>query len=143
VEIVAALFIEDVNFRQVAGPSTRIDITGAYFSTRAETFPTVLTPHLLVLLRAESDEGRNGTLEVTFVRTDLRDEKVQEEKVHDDEVDGEVGRSRQPVYINPPGTFFRQLVRPELSFDAPGAIEARCVVPETGSRVTVPLTVLG
>jgi hypothetical protein len=129
VEIVAALFIEDVNFRQVAGPSTRIDITGAYFSTRAETFPSVLTPHLLVLLRAESDEGRNGTLEVTFVRPDNGGE--------------EVGRSRQPVFINPPGTFFRQLVRPELSFDAPGTVEAHCVVPETGSQVTVPLTVIG
>jgi len=132
VEIVAALFIEDVNFRQVAGPSTRIDITGAYFSTRIESFPTVFTPHLLVLLRAESDEGRNGTLEVTFVRVDGAGEAGEE-----------VGRSRQPVYINPPGTFFRQLVRPELSFDGPGAVEARCVVPETGSRVTVPLTVIG
>jgi hypothetical protein len=129
VEIVAALFIEDVNFRQVAGPSTRIDITGAYFSTQIESFPSVYTPHLLVLLRAESDEGRNGTLEVRFVRV---------------EEDGEeVGRSRQPVYINPPGTFFRQLVRPELSFDGPGTIEARCVVPETGSKVTVPLTIIG
>jgi hypothetical protein len=129
VEIVAALFIEDVNFRQVAGGPARIDITGAYFSTKVEAFPTVITPHLLVLLRAESDEGRNGTLEVTFVRA---------------EEDGEqVGRSRQPVYINPPGTFFRQLVRPELSFDGPGSIEARCVVPETGSKVTVPLTIVG
>ena len=28
-EIVAALFVENINFRQVEGPSTRIDITGA------------------------------------------------------------------------------------------------------------------
>ena len=126
-EIVSALFIEDVNFRQVAGPSTRIDITGAYFSTVIESFPSTLTPHLLVLLRAESDDGRSGTLEVTFVR---------------EGTDDEVGRSRQPVFINPPGKFFRQLVRPELEFTEPGTIEARCVVPETGSRVTVPLTVM-
>jgi hypothetical protein len=125
-EIVAALFIEDVNFRQAEGGSTRIDIHGAYFSTKAEGFPSVLTPHLLVLLRAESDEGRNGTLEVVFVRNDGE----------------EVGRSRSPVFINPPGTFFRQLVRPELSFDVPGSVEARCVVLETDSRVTVPLTVM-
>jgi hypothetical protein len=134
VEIVAALFIEDVNFRQVAGGPTRIDITGAYFSTKVEEFPSVLTPHLLVLLRAESDEGRNGTLEVTFVRA---------EKLPGQEDGEQVGRSRQPVYINPPGTFFRQLVRPELSFDGPGSVEARCVVPETGSKVTVPLTIIG
>jgi hypothetical protein len=126
-EIVSALFIEDVNFRQVAGPSTRIDITGAYFSTVIESFPSTLTPHLLVLLRAESDDGRSGTLEVTFVR---------------EGTDDEIGRSRQPVFINPPGKFFRQLVRPELEFTEPGTIEARCVVPETGSRVTVPLTVM-
>src|SRR3954447_26336419 len=126
-EIVSALFIEDVNFRQVAGPSTRIDITGVYFSTIIESFPSTLTPHLLVLLRAESDEGRSGTLEVTFVR----------EGTHD-----ELGRSRQPVFINPPGKFFRQLVRPELEFTEPGTIEARCVITETGSTVTVPLTVI-
>jgi hypothetical protein len=126
-EIVAALFIEDVNFRQVAGPSTRIDITGAYFSTILESFPTTLTPHLLVLLRAESDEGRSGTLEVTFVR---------------EGTDDELGRSRQPVFINPPGKFFRQLVRPELEFTEPGTVEARCVITETGSTVTTPLTVL-
>jgi hypothetical protein len=126
-EIVSALFIEDVNFRQVAGPSTRIDITGVYFSTIIESFPSTLTPHLLVLLRAESDDGRSGTLEVTFVR---------------EGTDDELGRSRQPVFINPPGKFFRQLVRPELEFTEPGTIEARCVVTETGSTVTVPLTVL-
>ena len=126
-EIVAALFIEDVNFRQVAGPSTRIDITGVYFSTIIESFPSTLTPHLLVLLRAESDDARSGTLEVTFVR---------------EGTDDEVGRSRQPVFINPPGKFFRQLVRPELEFTEPGTIEARCVITETGSRVTVPLTVM-
>jgi hypothetical protein len=126
-EIVAALFIEDVNFRQVAGPSTRIDITGAYFSTVVESYPATITPHLLVLLRSESDEGRSGTLEVTFVR---------------EGTDDEVGRSRSPVFINPPGKFFRQLVRPELEFTEPGTIEARCTIPETGSRVTVPLTVM-
>jgi hypothetical protein len=127
-EIVAALFIEDVEFRQVAGPSTRIDITGAYFSTVVDSFPTTLTPHLLVLLRAEDEDSRSGTVEVTFHREGSGEE---------------VGRSRQPVFINPPGKFFRQLVRPELEFAEPGTIEARCTIPETGSRVTVPLTVLG
>jgi hypothetical protein len=126
-EIVAALFIEDVNFREAPGPSTRIDLTGVYFSTAVESYPTVLTPHLLVLLRAENDDARSGTLEVTFVR---------------EGEDEEIGRSRQPVFINPPGKFFRQLVRPELEFTEPGTVEARCVISETGSTVTVPLTVL-
>jgi|SRR4051794_13047391 hypothetical protein len=126
-EIVAALFIEDVNFRQVAGPSTRIDITGAYFSTVVDSFPSTITPHLLVLLRAEDDGGRDGTLEVTFVR---------------EGTDDEIGRSRSPVFINPPGKFFRQLVRPELEFTEAGTIEARCRIAETGSTVTTPLTVL-
>jgi hypothetical protein len=126
-EIVAALFIEDITFREAAGPSTRIDLTGVYFSTVVESFPTVLTPHLLVLLRAENDDARNGTLQVTFVREGEKEE---------------IGRSRQPVFINPPGKFFRQLVRPELEFTEPGTIEAHCVISETGSTVTVPLTVL-
>ncbi|MCU1428599.1 MAG: hypothetical protein JWL83_2599 [Actinomycetia bacterium] len=125
-EIVAALFIEDLEFRQVEGPSTRIDIKGAYFSTVVDPFPTTFTPHLVVLLRAEDDDSRNGTLEVTFVRDDGE----------------EMGRSRQPVFINPPGKFFRQLVRPELELTGPCSIEARCVVPETESHVTVPLTIL-
>jgi hypothetical protein len=127
-EIVAALYIEDVNFRQAAGGTTRIDITGAYFSTVVDSYPSTLTPHLLVLLRAESEEARSGTLEVTF---------------HREGSDEEIGRSRQPVFINPPGKFFRQLVRPELEFTEPGTVEARCTIVETGSRVTVPLTTLG
>ena len=38
-EIVAALFVEGIDFRQVDGPSTRIDITGAFFSTAVEAYP--------------------------------------------------------------------------------------------------------
>ena len=44
-EIVAALFVEGIDFRQVKGPSTRIDITGAFFSTAVPSYPAVLTPH--------------------------------------------------------------------------------------------------
>jgi hypothetical protein len=127
-EIVAALFIENVNFRQdPPGGPTRIDITGAYFSTKLGEFPATLTPHLLVLLRAESEEGRSGTVDVRFVRRDSGDE---------------VGRHRQPQMISPPGQFFYQLVRPELSFDEPGTIDAHCEIPETGSTIVVPLTAL-
>ncbi len=125
-EIVAGLFIDDVKFRKddPAGP-TKIDITGAYFSTQVAEYPVTLTPHLLVLLRAETEDGRSGTVDVRFVRR----------------ADGEeVGRHRQPQMISPPGSFFYQLVRPELSFDEPGTIDAVCEIPETGSKLVVPLT---
>ena len=37
-EIVAAVFIENIELRQAAGPSTRIDLTGVHFSMAAPTF---------------------------------------------------------------------------------------------------------
>ena len=128
-QIVGALWMDNVDFRRdFDGGPTKIDITGAYFSTHVDgNFPAHLTPHLLVLLRAEHDSARSGTLEVTF---------------HHEGSDDEVGRHRAPVMIQPPGKFFYQLVRPELTFEAPGTIEARCVIPETGSTVTVPLSVM-
>jgi hypothetical protein len=52
----------------------------------------------------------------------------------------EVGRHRQPQVIAPPGQFFYQLVKPELTFEEPGSIDAHCEIPETGSSVVVPLT---
>ena len=36
-DIVAALFIDDIQLRQVPGPSTRIDLTGVQFSAVAPT----------------------------------------------------------------------------------------------------------
>jgi hypothetical protein len=129
-EIVAALWIDTINFRkEFEGGPTKIDITGAYFSTTAPggVFPATLTPHLVVLLRAEHETARSGTLEATFVHVDSGEE---------------AGRHRAPVMIQPPGQFFYQLVRPELTFEAPGTLEARCVIPETGSAVTIPLTVM-
>ena len=127
-QIVAALWMDNVEFRrEFEGGPTKIDITGAYFSVAAREYPALLTPHLLVLLRAEDDAARTGTLDVAFVR----------------EGDGEeVGHHRAPVTIQPPGKFFYQLVRPELTFAEPGTLEARCSIPETGSTVVTPLTVV-
>ena len=123
-DIVAALFVEGIDFRQVAGPSTRIDITGAFFSTAVPAYPAQLTPHLVVLVRAPAGTDGNGTLETVFVR--------------DDE---EVGRSQQAFFVEP-GKFGYRLVRGELEFPEPGTIEARCRIVESGSSVTVPLTAL-
>ena len=123
-EIVAALFVEGIDFRQVAGPSTRIDITGAFFSTAVDHYPIQLTPHLVVLVRAPVDSDGNGTLETSFVR------------------DGEeIGRSQQTFFVEP-GTFGYRLVRGELEFPEPGTVEAQCKILESGSAVTVPLTAL-
>jgi hypothetical protein len=123
-EIVAALFVEGIDFRQVAGPATRIDITGAFFSTAVDSYPTLLTPHLVVLVRSPAGTDGNGTLEVVFVR--------------DEE---EVGRNAQSFFVEP-GKFGYRLVKGELEFPEPGTIEARCTIMESGSAVTVPLTAL-
>jgi hypothetical protein len=125
-EIVAALFVEGIDFRQVAGPSTRIDITGAFFSTAVPAYPAQLTPHLVVLVRAPAGSDGNGTLETVFVRAGG---------------DGEVGRNQQAFFVEP-GKFGYRLVRGELEFPEPGTIEARCRIVESGSAVTVPLTAL-
>jgi hypothetical protein len=125
-EIVAGLFVENINFRQVEGPSTRIDITGAFFSVRAEEFPAHLSPHLVVLVRVAKDGDGNGTLETRFVN----------------EAGEEVGRNAQQFSVEP-GKFGYRLVKGELSFDEPGTIEAHCTITESGSSVVVPLTVLG
>jgi hypothetical protein len=124
VEIVAALFVESIDFRQVAGPATRIDITGAFFSTAVDEYPTQLTPHLVVLVRAPVGTDGNDALETVFVR------------------DGtEIGRNRQEFFVEP-GKFGYRLVRSELDFPGPGTVEAHCTLAGSGSAVTVPLTAL-
>jgi len=125
-EIVAALFVENIDFRQVAGPSTRIDITGVFFSTTVPSYPAQLTPHLVVLVRAPAeDTDGNATLETVFVRADGT----------------EVGRNAQSFFVEP-GKFGYRLVKGELDFSEPGTIEAKCTILESGSSVTVPLTAL-
>jgi hypothetical protein len=128
-EIVAALFVEGIDFRQVAGPATRIDITGAFFSTTVPAYPAQLTPHLVVLVRAPMGGDGNGTLETVFVRSG-------------GDADGEeVGRNRQNFFVEP-GKFGYRLVKGELEFPEPGTVEAHCTIMESGSAVTVPLTTL-
>jgi hypothetical protein len=124
-DIVAALFVEGIDFRQAEGPSTRIDMTGVFFSTAVDSYPATLQPHLVVLVRSAAGSDGNGTLETVFVR----------------ESGEEVGRNRQPFFVEP-GKFGYRLVRGELEFDEPGTVEARCTILESGSAVTVPLTTL-
>jgi hypothetical protein len=128
VDIVAALFTEGFDLRQAAGPSTRIDLTGVYFSMAAPApLPVTIEPHLVVLLRCPSDESGNGALETVFRR------------------DGEqVARNVQPVSVEP-GRFGYRLVRAELTFDDDrggyGTVEAHCRI-DHGHVTVVPLTLL-
>jgi len=123
-EIVAALFVEGIDFRQVAGPSTRIDITGAFFSTVVDSYPARMEPHLVVLVRAPEGSDGNATLETVFRRGGE-----------------EIGRNRQSFFVEP-GKFGYRLVKGELEFPEPGTIEACCTIVDEASVVTVPLTAL-
>ncbi|MGH9166856.1 MAG: hypothetical protein ACRD02_03350 [Acidimicrobiia bacterium] len=120
-QIVAALYVEGIDFRQVAG-STRIDITGAHFSVPVESFPVTLEPHLVLLIRCPADHPGTGALETVFRRNGE-----------------EVARNRQPFAVEP-GRFGYRLVKGELEFIEPGTIEAHCTIEGTDQTVVVPLT---
>ena len=124
-QILSALFVDAFDFRQVEGPSTRIDLTGVYFSTTVPSLPATLEPHLIVLIRCDTDEQGSDFLEVVFRRNGE-----------------EVARSRQPVMIEP-GKFGYQLVKGEIEFEAPGTVEAHCRLEGATDEVrVVPLTLL-
>ena len=124
-DIVAALFVEGLNQRQVAGPSTRIDLTGVMFSLVAPSPPPVtITPHLVVLVRCAPDEPGTSTLEVEFL----------------DDAGSQVARNVQPVNVVP-GKFGRLLVRGELTYPDYGTIVAHVRL-MGGSSVVVPLTLM-
>jgi hypothetical protein len=124
VQIVAALFIEGIDLRQVAGPSTRIDLTGVQFSAPApKPVPVTIEPHLCVVVRCAEGERAEAALEVVFRR------------------EGEqIARNVQPLAIEP-GKFGYRLVRAELEFDDYGTIEAHCRV-DMGTATIVPYTLL-
>lgn len=124
-QILAALFIETIEFRQAEGNTTRIDLGGVQFSFAAPGPPPVsLTPHLVVLVSCAPDEPGSAALIVEF--------KDAEGK--------EVARSLQPFQVEP-GKFGYRLVRAELTWDAPGTISAHCRLNE-GPTTVVPLTML-
>ena len=126
-DIVAALFVEGIEMRQVPGPSTRIDLVGVMFYIQAPSPPPVtLAPHLVVLVREGATGTGTASLICEFVRQD----------------DGEqVARNVQLVSVEP-GKFGRQLVKAELEFAGYGTIEARCRLNADGHVVAVPFTLL-
>ena len=122
--ILAGLFIDTIDLRQVEGPSTRIDLGGIKFSMAApEAFPVSLEPHLVVLVHNPDNGKPDGVLEVTYWRGE-----------------DQVARNVQPLQVEP-GKFNYRLVRAELTLDEPATIEARCRI-DRDDPVIVPLTIL-
>lgn len=125
VQIVAALFVENIEQRTVAGPATRLDLGGVMFSMAApSSFPVTVAPHLVVIVRCAPGETGTDVLEVIFR----------------DEAGEQVARNVQPLQVEP-GKFGRQLVKGELTYPAPGTIEAHCRTAK-GDAVVVPLNLL-
>jgi hypothetical protein len=126
VDIVSALFADNLDLRPVPGPSTRIDLIGIMFSMAAPSPPPVtVTPHLIVLIRCRAGEDGQGILEVVF-----RDEQGEQ-----------VARNVSPFQVEP-GKFTYRLVRGELEFRQFGTIEAHCRLLPDGAATVVPLTLL-
>ncbi|MGY6499575.1 MAG: hypothetical protein ACXIVQ_01555 [Acidimicrobiales bacterium] len=123
-QIIAAVFIDDIELRQVPGPSTRIDLTGIQFSAAAsQPVPVTWAPHLCVIVHCPPDEAGTGALEVVYRRGD-----------------DEVVRNVQPLQVEP-GKFNYRLVRGEIDFTDYGTVEAHCRI-DLGPVTVVPYTLL-
>lgn len=133
-EIIAALFMDDIELRSVPGPSTRIDLSGIQFSAPAPApVPVTIAPHLVVLVWNPPDGREMGALEVVFTPVDGPSPA-------DDPSVTPLARNVQALQIEP-GKFNYRLVRPELAFDSYGTILARCRIDDGPERV-VPYTLL-
>ncbi len=127
-QIVAALFVENFQLRSVAGPSTRIDITGAMFSMVAPgPVPVTIDPHLVSLVHCPPDGSGSGVFEVVFRRGLTEDSE-------------QVARNVSPFTVEP-GRFTYRLVKGELTFDDYGTVYAHCRV-DRGPWTIVPFTLL-
>lgn len=123
-DIVAALFLENIDLREAPGPSTRIDLGGVHFSVAADHAPPVtVAPHLVVLVRCRPDEAGTAALEVVYRRGDEQ-----------------VARNVQALSVDP-GKFTYRLVRGEIEFDEYGTVEAHCRI-DRGPATVVPYTLL-
>jgi uncharacterized protein YndB with AHSA1/START domain len=124
-EIIAALFLDDIAARQVPGPATRLDLSGVQFSAAAPgPVPVTVAPHLVVLVWNPPGGEPFGALEVVFTR------------------DGEqVARNVQALEIEP-GKFNYRLVRAELPFDDYDTVVAECRLGAGTAPRVVPFTLL-
>lgn len=119
-QILAALFIDDIDLRQIPGPTTRIDLGGVQFSAPAPSDDQFTwAPHLVVIVRADAEHSGTAVLEAIFT------------------VDGEqVARNVQPLQVDP-GKFSYRLVRAEVDVVAPLTVLAHVRL-DQGPVVTVP-----
>jgi hypothetical protein len=123
-EIVSALFVENFSMREAPGPSTRIDLSGVFFSMVAPApVPVTIEPHLVALIWCAPDESGQGNFETIFMNGET-----------------EIARNVSPFVVDP-GRFTYRLVRGELHFDDYGQIVARCRI-DRGPWHHVPLTLL-
>ncbi len=132
-EIIAALFMDDIELRSVPGPSTRIDLAGIQFSAPAPSpVPVTVAPHLVVMVWNPPDGKAVGALEVIFTAGDDPTEPAEGTEP--------IARNVQPLEIEP-GKFNYRLVRAELPFDDYGTVLARCNI-DGGRSHVVPYTLL-
>ena len=141
-EIIAALFMDDIELRSVPGPSTRIDLGGIQFSAPAPAPPPVsVAPHLVVLVWNPPTGNEFGALEVTF---DFYAPDVDTAAETVDASDGNghepLARNVQPLQIEP-GKFNYRLVRADLEFDDYKTVIATCRI-DGGRPHVVPYTLL-
>lgn len=128
--IVAALFVENFAMRQAEGPSTRIDLTGVFFSQVAPSpVPCTLSPHLVVLIHCPTGDNGDSVLQVVFQKPGV-----------DPEATPPLAQNVSPFRVEP-GKFTYRLVRAELPIDDYGQVVAHCRV-GLGAWTAVPLTVL-
>lgn len=131
-EIIAALFMDDIDLRPVPGPSTRIDLSGVQFSAPAPApVPVTVAPHLVVLVWNPPGAPETAALEVVFTFGDDRDAPIPAEPL---------ARNVQALQIEP-GKFNYRLIRAELAFDDYGTVLARCRI-DNGAEHIVPYTLL-
>ena len=123
-QILAALFFEGLDLRQVPSGATHIDLTGIQFSAPAPgPLPVTCSPHLIVVVRCPDEHSGQAVLEVVFTR------------------EGEqLARNVQPLTVEP-GRFGYRLVRAELEFEDFGMVEAACRI-DQGPTTVVPYTLL-
>ena len=123
-QILAALFFEGLELRQVPGGATHIDLTGVQFSAASPgPAPVTWSPHLMVMVRCPADHSGQAVLEVVFTRDGVQ-----------------LARNVQPIAVEP-GRFGYRLVRAELEFHEFGTVEAACRI-DQGPATVVPYTLL-
>jgi len=122
--ILAAVFIDSIDTRSVAGPSTRIDLSGIQFSMASPgPVPVSIEPHLCVIVHCPEGSRNTAALEVVYWRGEEQ-----------------IARNVQPLEVEP-GKFNYRLVRAQLEFDDYGIIEAHCRI-DLGPPHVVPFTLL-